>query len=157
MKRILLFLSLLLIAGTCGAQMIPGGSAFGNHAGGGPTPAFVQAAPAMTTDSTTLAFSGNITSGDAIIVAPFYGSTGITLQVTDSQGNTFTSLKQATLAGDADTIGVFCAIAGSTAADNTRLIVESEAEGNQLDKIHELNRMIAERNGMHYAARRPKR
>jgi hypothetical protein len=87
-------------------------------AAGGNTPTFVQSKSSGTSNASTLAFTSSVTAGHAIIVGYYTGSgLGQTIVFTDSQPNTFTTLKSAGLSTDQDTIAIGCAIAGSTGSD----------------------------------------
>jgi hypothetical protein len=118
-RMILTLLLTLLLALLC----IP---AFAQDAGesglllasAGITPALVQSKSSGTSNASTLAFTSSVTAGHAIIVGFYTGSgLGQTIVFTDSQSNTFTTLKSAGLSTDEDTIAIGCAIAGSTGSD----------------------------------------
>src|ERR1700761_9743804 len=80
------------------------------------TPAYVQSnSTGSASASSTLAFSSNVTAGHALYAAFFDGSgSGHTLTFSDSQGNSWTTIKSANLATDGDTIAVGCAIANTS-------------------------------------------
>ncbi len=89
------------------------------------TPAFVQDnTTGSSSASTTLSFSTNVTNGNALYAAVFDGNgVGDILTFTDSQGNSWSTVKAANLATDGDTIAVGCAIAGSSGADTVTFAI----------------------------------
>jgi hypothetical protein len=79
------------------------------------TPAFVQGN--KTNGSSTLAYSSNVTVGHALYATIYDGDGSLALTFTDSQGNSWTTVKTAILASDGDSMAVGCAIAGSSGSD----------------------------------------
>jgi hypothetical protein len=93
------------------------------------TPAFVQGNnTGSTSEFSTLAYASNVTAGHALYAAFFDGSgSGHTLTFSDSQGNSWTTIKSASLTSDGDSIAVGCAIAGASASDTVTFIVNGTA------------------------------
>jgi hypothetical protein len=94
------------------------------------TPVRVQnTSTGLSSDASTLAFTSNVTSGNALYAVVFDGGgPGQTLSFTDSQNNTWTTIKSASLATDGDTIGIGCAIAGSSGADTVTFKVNGSTQ-----------------------------
>ncbi|HUN85120.1 MAG TPA: Ig-like domain repeat protein [Terracidiphilus sp.] len=78
--------------------------------------------------ASTLAYSSNVTAGNALYAVVFWGSgTGAALSFTDSQSNTWTLSKSASLMTDGDTIGIGCTVAGSSGSDSVTFLVNGTA------------------------------
>lgn len=78
--------------------------------------------------SSTLSFSSNVTAGHALYAMMYDGyAPGDTLTFTDSLGNSWTTVKSASLATDGDTIAIGCAIAGTSGADTLTFKVNGAA------------------------------
>lgn len=99
---------------------------------GGQTPTFVQSATTGTSStSSTLAFPSNVTAGDALYAVIYDGSSSTdTLTFTDSQANSWTTTKSASLTTDGDTIAVGCAIAGASGSDRVTFKVNGSTAAN---------------------------
>lgn len=87
-------------------------------------PSFIQGNTTGTTISSTVSFTSSVTAGDALYAAFVDGTgAGDTLTFSDTQGNSWSTVKSASLANDGDTIAIGCAIAGSSAADTVTFLI----------------------------------
>ena len=86
------------------------------------TPVTVQSkTTGISSASSTVAFSVNVTVGDALYAVMFDGNgSGDTLTFTDSQGNSWTTSAIASLSTDGDTIAVECLLQATPAQTPSR-------------------------------------
>jgi hypothetical protein len=96
-------------------------------------PTFVQS-QATNGGASTLAFASNVTAGDALYVIYYWGASRT---FADSQSNTWTTSKTGALVDDGDTIGVGCAIAGSSGPDTVTFLANG-APASVLGVIYEV-------------------
>ena len=93
------------------------------------TPTYVQSqnTPAGS-GASSLAYSSNVTAGDALYAVVFWGGgSGATPSFTDSQSNAWTLSKSGSLTTDGDTIGIGCAVAGSSGPNSVTFLINGTA------------------------------
>jgi hypothetical protein len=116
MRRALILILLTLFCGAAKAQYVSTGFNKGASSALPLIPTVIQTA--RVNGGSTLAYTFNVKSGTILLVAMRSGS-GInrTLTATDSQGNSFTTLKSVNLATDGDTAALACAPSGTAGVD----------------------------------------
>lgn len=90
-------------------------------------PAYVQGNATPNGGASTLAYSSNVTAGDALYAMLYYNPTGPTLAFSDSQDNSWITSKTGVLATNQDMVVVGCAVAGSNGSDTGTFLANGAA------------------------------
>lgn len=104
--------------------------------GGGAAPSFVQANGEN--GSASVAYSSNVTAGNALYAFVFGGPNGGTVAVTSTH-NTWTLKASGVLATDGDEMGIACAIAAGTQADTVSATINSSSANISRMQIYEIS------------------
>jgi RHS repeat-associated protein len=99
------------------------GCAAFRRASNSPAPIQSQVTPAQTKKS-SLTYSANVTAGNALYaVMDYTGGSEATLTFSDSQGNSWATVKSGSLTTAGDTVAVGCATVGTSGADTVSFLV----------------------------------
>lgn len=133
MKTISSLVVFLLLAASCSAQIMGVGNrkVFHVSGGGGTVPSVIQSQTSGEGGSTSsLLITNPVTVGNIVIAALNYGGgSGYTLTMTDTLGNSATTLATTSLNTDGDTVAIACAPITTGGTDTLKFFVNGSQVG----------------------------